>query len=252
MLKTDEWFGEWFDSPYYHILYRHRDELEAKRFIDKLAHYLCLQQDHIILDLACGKGRHAIYLNQLGFHVIGLDLSEQNIHYARQFENNRLKFYQHDMRNIWKKGVFDVVLNLFTSFGYFDSKIENQNAIQAMAQSLKKNGKLVIDFLNPYTVIHNLVPEQKTDIEGLTFNIKRYLSADGFIIKNIEFEQNNKKYRFQEKVKAVRRVEFLDYFEHAGLGVENIFGDYDLNDYVAEHSERMIFVVKNKINGHTV
>jgi SAM-dependent methyltransferase len=242
-LKTEEWFGEWFDSPYYHILYKHRDEDEARAFIDRLSVHMDLRPDHLILDLACGKGRHAIYLNQKGFNVVGLDLSTQNIAFARKFENNRLKFYQHDMRAIWKKEKFDIILNLFTSFGYFDTEQENQLAIGAMAKSLVKGGKLLIDFLNPYTVIHNLVPQEIRQVDGITFYIRKFLSENGYIIKDIEIEERNSKQYFQERVKAIRRVRFLEYFQKAGLTLNNIFGDYDLNDYKAEQSERMIFLL---------
>ena len=110
MLRTEEWFEQWFDSPYYHLLYRHRDEEEACRFIDRLVTALGLDRDEKILDLACGRGRHAVYLNRLGFDVTGLDLSPRNIGLARPFENERLRFYVHDMRQPWADGRFDLVL----------------------------------------------------------------------------------------------------------------------------------------------
>ena len=244
MLKTEEWFGEWFDSPYYHILYKHRDEEEARAFIDKLSDYLKLNAETLILDLACGKGRHAIYLNQQGYNVVGLDLAPQNIAFAKQYENDRLKFYQHDMREIWKKEKFNVILNLFTSFGYFDTENENKQAIDAMSGSLKKGGKILIDFLNPYTVIHNLVPREVQNIDGVTFYIRKFISEKGYIIKDIEIEDHEKQFHFQERVKAIRRVRFLEYFEHAGLTLVDIFGDYNLQEYKPESSERMIFLLK--------
>jgi SAM-dependent methyltransferase len=243
MLKNKEWFGEWFDSPYYHILYRHRDEEEARSFIDRLSAYLQLSRDHKILDLACGKGRHSIYLNQQGYEVVGLDLSPQNIAFARRFENDRLKFYVHDMRNTWTEDQFDYIFNLFTSFGYFETDEEHERAIYATGKSLKDEGKILIDFLNPYTVIHNLVPEEEKTIKGINFRIRKYLSTDQYIIKEIQFEDKGMKYDFKEKVKAIRRVKFLNYFEKAGLKLLDIFGDYDLNPYIAEKSERMIFLL---------
>ena len=158
-----EWFGEWFNSPYYHILYQNRDEVEAKHFIDKLTDYLGFDMNDQILDLACGKGRHSIYLNQNGFEVTGIDLSSENIKHAKQFENERLKFQEWDMRIPFRKDSFDYVLNLFTSFGYFETTEEHCNAIQSIAVSLKPGGKLLLDFLNPYVVVNNLVSaESKT------------------------------------------------------------------------------------------
>ncbi len=242
-IKTKEWFGEWFDSPYYHVLYQHRDKEEARTFIDRLISYFQFTKNDLIQDLACGQGRHAIYLNKKGFDVLGLDLSPQNIAHAKQFENERLEFYLHDMRFPWQGQKCDYILNMFTSFGYFETNGENQQAVSAIANSMKKGGKLLIDFLNPYTVINNLVPEEVKLINGIKFHICKYLSEE-YIVKDIAFEDNGKRYEFQERVKAIRRVKFLEYFEHANLEVLDLFGDYNLNPYVAEESERMIFVLK--------
>lgn len=243
MIKTKEWFGEWFDSPYYHVLYKHRDKEEAKAFIDTLTTYFRYSENDLIQDLACGKGRHAIYLNKKGFKVVGLDLSPRNIAFARRFENERLRFYVHDMRYLWKEERFDYVLNLFTSFGYFETKGENQQSISAIAEGLKKGGKLLIDFLNPYTVINNLVPKEIKRINGIDFHIQKFLCGE-YIVKDIKFEGKTKHYEFQEKVKAIRRVKFLEYFEYANLELIDLFGDYSLNPYIAEKSERMIFVLR--------
>lgn len=243
MYKTKEWFGEWFDSPYYHVLYKNRDDQEAKAFIGQLINYLQFQRNDLIQDLACGKGRHAIYLNKKGFNVIGLDLSQKNISFARQFENDRLKFHVHDMRFPWENNEFDYILNLFTSFGYFETKGENQQAISAIAAGMKKGGKLLIDFLNPYTVINNLVPEEVKRINGIDFHIRKFLKGE-YIVKDIRFQDKGESYNFQERVKAIRRVKFLEYFDHANLEVLDLFGDYNLNSYIAEKSERMIFVLR--------
>lgn len=243
MQKAKEWFSEWFDSHYYHILYKHRDHQEAESFIDNLKIYLHLKYHDQILDLACGKGRHAIYMNRLGFNVTGLDLAPKSISHARQFENDRLRFYVHDMRKIWKHNYFDYVFNLFTSFGYFNTDAEHQQAIKAMAENLKTGGKLLLDFLNTYKTIHNLVPKETKTIDGVTFHIFRNVT-DGFIIKKIRFEDEGKSYEFEERVKAISRMEFLSYFKNSGLHTEQIFGDYNLNLYVEKQSDRMIFLVK--------
>ncbi len=242
--QPKEWFGEWFDSPYYHILYRNRDYTEAQNFIDKIAGYLRLTPEDQILDLACGKGRHSIYLNEKGYNVIGVDLSQQNIAHANQYSNERLKFYRHDMRQIFRENIFDYVLNMFTSFGYFDKHDENQSAITAIAKGLKSEGCLLLDFLNPYKVIHNLVPEEVKEIGGVEFHITKHLSSDNYIVKDIRLDDQGKSYHYQERVKAIRRLEFLDFFKTAGLELIEVFGDYQLNPYDCDASDRMIFIVK--------
>ena len=114
-----QWFEEWFDTPYYHILYSNRDYREAENFLNLLTAFLKLEKKSSIIDLACGKGRHSIYLNKLGYKVLGLDLSEQSISYDKKFENESLEFRVHDMRNRIESEPVDSVFNLFTSFVYF-------------------------------------------------------------------------------------------------------------------------------------
>lgn len=243
MPQRKEWFGEWFDSPYYHILYHDRDHQEAQRFMDNLIVTLSPSSSDKILDVACGKGRHSIYLNKKGFDVTGFDLSEQNIEHAKEFENEHLHFCVHDMRYPIANSKFDVVLNLFTSFGYFNTEEENVTAIKAMTTALQSGGKFLLDFLNPYTVIHALKPTETKVIQGIEFRIRKYLSEDSFIIKEIEFEDKEQKYHYEERVRAIRRLDFLSYFREAGLLLENVYGDYDFNPYDAETSDRMIFVL---------
>lgn len=245
-MEDKEWFGEWFNSPYYHILYKHRDHEEAEHFIDNLIDYFGFKETDKILDLACGKGRHSIYLNSRGLNVTGIDLSPQSILHASQFQNSRLSFHVHDMRKVFREQEFDYILNLFTSFGYFDTEKENQDAVCAAAKNLKHNGKLLIDFLNPYKVVHNLVPEEVKTIEGIEFHITKHLSEDDFIVKDIRFSDKGHSFHFQERVKAIRRTKFMDYFETAGLQLQETFGDYELNGYNREQSDRMIFVLQNK------
>ncbi|MBK6265022.1 class I SAM-dependent methyltransferase [Marivirga sp. S37H4] len=238
-----EWFNEWFDSPYYHILYKDRDEAEARNFIKNLTSFLSIQKNDSVLDVACGKGRHSIYLNQLGFKVDGIDLSKQNIEIAKLSENENLHFEVHDMRHPYRKSHFDFAFNMFTSFGYFEIEQDNQRAISAIADALKSNGIFVLDFLNPYKVINNLVTEEIKEVEGIEFHINR--SFDGeHIIKDIAFTDSGKLFHFQEKVKAIRRLSFLDYFRNANLMPLETFGDYSLNEYQPEISNRMIFIAK--------
>lgn len=242
--KKKEWFDEWFNTIYYHILYKHRDDNEAVLFINNLISYFEIGNEDKILDLACGKGRHSIYLNQKGFDVEGIDLSEENIKYASQYENERLKFEVKDMRDIYKPNTFNYIFNLFTSFGYFDSKEANLNVIDTAITSLKQNGILLIDFLNPYVVINNLVESESKTIENITFNISRSFTKDEYILKQIEVNDHSQQFKFYEKVKAIRRQDFLNYFDKMGITVMDTFGDYNLNKYVMEESQRLIFVVK--------
>lgn len=244
MTKKEEWFGTWFNSPYYHILYKNRDFKEAERFLNNLVEELKPAKDATLLDLACGKGRHSIFLNSLGFQVKGVDLSPESIEHANEFANESLSFGVHDMREPLEES-FDYVLNLFTSFGYFETDQENQAAINTMANALRPGGKLVIDFMNAEKVISNLVKKENKEEEGVTFDIKREL-VDGHIYKHISFADEGKAYAFSEKVQALFSADFINYFNFAGLKLEGSFGNYDLEPFNKETSDRLILVASKK------
>ena len=145
MIKdTKDWFTSWFDTPYYHILYKERGFDEAHNFMENLTSYLNIPEEAKILDLACGKGRYSVYLNSIGYDVTGLDLSPHSIEHAKQFENETLHFDVHDMSQPYSQQ-FDAVFNLFTSFGYFENEEDNLNTIKAIKANLKErtNGKSI-------------------------------------------------------------------------------------------------------------
>ena len=133
----DTWFKDWFNSPYYHQLYAHRDEQEAANFIDKLVAHLQPTAGAKMLDVACGKGRHSMLLASNGFDVTGIDLSSESIAEALLSEDNHLHFYEHDMRLPFWVNYFDIAFNFFTSFGYFKTQREHDNAIRSIVTDRK-------------------------------------------------------------------------------------------------------------------
>lgn len=238
-METREWFKDWFDSKYYHILYKHRDESEAQLFIDALVRQLRLPEGARVLDLPCGKGRHSIYLAKKGFNVTGVDLSEQSIAYAKRLECGNLHFFVHDMRVPLRVNYFDAVLNLFTSIGYFERDTDNAKVISSAAKALKPGGTLVVDFMNAPKVIRGLVKEESKTIEGITFNIKRYVE-NGFIVKEIRFEDEGQSHLFTERVKALTQSDFETYFNSCGLKIIHLWGSYGLQDFDSRDSDRLI------------
>ena len=241
MIKdTKDWFASWFDTPFYHILYKHRDDKEAQAFMETLTSYLNIAEDGTILDLACGKGRHAVYLNSIGYNVTGIDLSPKSIAFAKKFENDKLHFDVHDMSKPYSQK-FNAVFNLFTSFGFFEDENDNLNTIKAIKANLKDYGIAVIDFLNADHVINNLVPEDTKTIDGIDFTLRRYLE-NGYIIKDISFEFENKTHNYQERVKAITLEDFKLMFNKANVQLLDVFGDYKLNKFNKFNSERLIMV----------
>lgn len=237
------WFESWFDSPYYHILYKDRDKEEAELFIDNLIHFLHPSPKAQFLDLACGKGRHAVYLNKKGFPTIGIDLSPESIAFASRFENENLQFYVQDMRKPFRINYFDYVLNLFTSFGYFEHEKDDMAVMNSICKMLKKNGTLVIDFMNVRCVQENIIPTQEKTINDISFKITKQIE-NNFIVKQIHFEDKGKAYHYQEKVKLLRLSDFERYLAAANLKIVNLFGNYQLQPFDCGASERLIIVAQ--------
>ncbi|WP_374550595.1 class I SAM-dependent methyltransferase [Flavobacterium sp.] len=240
--QQSSWYESWFDTKYYHILYKERNYREAQIFMDNLTQYLNLPEKAKVLDLACGKGRHSIYLNQLGYNVIGADLSENSIAEAKKNENETLHFVVHDKREPFEEK-FDAIFNLFTSFGYFENEEDDIKTLTAIKNSLSEYGFAVIDFMNSNYVIENLVENEVKEVEGITFYIKKYF-LDGYIIKEIDFEDDGKKHHYVEKVRAFTLEDFQRMFDQVGLYLLDIFGDYKLKKYYKNTSERLIMIFK--------
>ncbi len=236
------WFTSWFNTPYYHILYKDRNDKDAELFMSNITNFLQLPKDTHILDLPCGKGRHAVYLNSLGYRVTGADLSKNSITYAKQFENDRLEFLVKDMRQKFNYS-YDVVMNLFTSFGYFESDEEEINILSNIKDSLNQDGVFILDFLNVDYLRSSLVKEEIKIIDGIEFNIQRKIK-DGFILKHIDFYDKGVRHRYTEHVKYLDLKKFEVYFTAAGLRIFQTFGDYQLSRFNKNTSERLILLAQ--------
>lgn len=238
-----DWFSEWFDSKYYHILYKNRDFKEAERFISNIVQFIKLPAKAKTLDLACGKGRHSIFLNSLGYDVLGLDLATNSIEKAKAHESDTLQFGVHDMRDEIPHKNFKLILNAFTSFGYFSNPEDDVKTLTRVKNALAEDGYFVFDFLNAHQVIQNLVKEETKIVDNVTFHLKRFVKNKS-ICKTISFSAEGKELNFTERVDALYLEDFQEYFETVGLKIKHVFGDYDLNPFEKETSKRLILIVQ--------
>lgn len=230
----------WFNSDYYHILYKNRDKKEAEFFINNLIKKLKIKKNSKILDLACGVGRHSFYLNKKGMNVIGIDNSENNIKKAKKFENKFLKFKKKEMTEDYGQE-FDFIFNLFTSFGYINEK-HNLNTFKSINNSLINHGILVIDYLNVFKLKEELVEKETKKIGNIIFNIKRSFK-DNFIVKKIKIKDNNKIFYFEERVMELTKNDFQDYLKKFNFEILDVYGNYNLEKY-HKNSERLIMIIK--------
>jgi SAM-dependent methyltransferase len=228
----------------------------------RLTKLLKLDKNAQIMDLACGRGRHSMYLNQLGYRVTGVDLSDSSIAFAKAelrktaslvsnnekqsslnlIDASRIEFHVHNMTAAYDQ-TFDAVFNLFTSFGYFDDAADNLKTITAIRENLKPGGYGVIDFMNVSHVIKNLVKQNSKTEEGITFNNSRRFE-NGFIYKDISFRDNEHDYHFTERVSALTLEDFQGYFSAAGVELIEVYGNYHLEEFDKETSDRLIMIFR--------
>ncbi|MFN2457117.1 MAG: class I SAM-dependent methyltransferase [Chitinophagaceae bacterium] len=244
-MAATEWYKDWFNSPYYHKLYFERDDIEAKSFIKRLLVHLNPSPGSRMLDIACGKGRHSKFLAEQNYDVAGIDISIDSINYAKQFEVENLHFYLHDMRLLFWVNYFDYAFNFFTSFGYFNTQREHNDAMRTIAASLRPGGILVIDYLNVHYAEDHLKRDEIKQQDGATYTIQRWQDEHHFYKKIIVTDE-----ALQQPVIHTERVakfslhNFTDMLSLQKLQISQVFGNYELNGYDAIKTPRMIIIAK--------
>lgn len=245
MTENKPWFKDWFNSPYYHQLYFKRDKEEAIKFINKLIEYLKPGKESLMLDVACGRGRHSRILAALGFDVTGIDLAVESIKEAKKYETESLHFFVHDMRLPFWINYFDYAFNFFTSFGYFNTRREHDNSIRTIAQSIKPGGIFVLDYLNAHYAEDHLVHKSELKIDEVTYLITKWFDENHFYKKIIvEDEALKKPIEHQEKVAKFSLGDFTEMLAYHQLQVQEVFGDYSFNSYHVRNSPRMVIISK--------
>ena len=242
------WYKDWFNSHYYHLLYQHRDDEEAFRFIRLLIEYLKPTLGCTMVDIACGKGRHSRVLADLGYDVTGIDLSEASIEDAKLGEDEHLHFFVHDMRLPFSINYFEYAFNFFTSFGYFKTKREHDNSIRTIAQSLTPNGIFVIDYLNVHFEEERMERSRQITVEDVNFLITKWHDEEHFFkqIQITDTENISPKHLYTERVAKFSLGDFTEMLAYQGMQVQEVFGDYHLNRYHVKDSPRMIIIAKKK------
>ncbi len=242
--SESNWFKTWFDSDYYHKLYRHRNDEEACTFIDTLLYELRPPAGCYMLDLGCGAGRHSKYLAKKGFNVTGLDLSASSIRQAKKHETDFLQFQRHDMRVPFGSDRFHFVFNFFTSFGYFKNLNENEQVVTNISAALRNGGTVMFDYINVAYAEDHLVPVEEVEMDGVIYHINRW-ADNKFIYKRIAIQDGRMlPLEYVEKVARFHLDTFNNFFRLHQLKTIAVYGDYSLNDYDENKSKRMIIFAK--------
>jgi SAM-dependent methyltransferase len=259
-MANDSWYKTWFSSPDYLTLYKHRDTNDAKKIISLLFKNIKLKRSSKILDLACGNGRHSIFFVKRGFNVVGIDLSKFLISEAKKKLNgayskfkNRLTFEIKDMRNIQYVNEFDLVVNIFTSFGYFSKNSDNEKVIKEVSCALKHGGYFLFDFLNSKYIKNNLVPFDKTKFDSKVAIQIREIKKDILFKEIYIFSGRKPKHyypgiiHFTERIKLYTFSDFQKIFKKYNLKVLKTFGDYKGSKFKINKSKRLVLIAKKSL-----
>lgn len=252
--ETKHWYEKAFGRRYLEI-YGHRNEDEANRVLP-LVRRVCWPFGRAaslrVLDLACGAGRYSRLLAAEGHSVVGLDLSEELLLVAAAVlppdgQRHGPRFVRADMRCLPFSGAFDLVLNMFTSFGYFEDDSENALVLSELARALRAGGVFLIDYMNRPWVLATLVEKDSFERDGLWVEQFRRISPDGRRVeKEVLARGDGNEETFRETVRLFSRPEMEEMLERAGLAVEEVFGDYDCEPHTV-NSPRLILAGRKKV-----
>jgi SAM-dependent methyltransferase len=237
-----DWFEEWFGDDYLRI-YQHRDESEAEHAIQLISAQMRGRDIRAVLDLACGAGRHSQALCERWW-TVGLDLSAALLRVARK-DSADAPYVRADMRELpFMAESFDLVVNLFTSFGYFDDDREHARVLACLRTAMRPGGMLVIDFLNASQVRRNLVPYDCRVENGITIEQSRIISPDSrFVEKTIRLRERRREY--VERVRLLSAGDLERMLEAAGFEVASCFGDYAGSGWSENSPRTILFASRN-------
>jgi SAM-dependent methyltransferase len=232
------WYRTWFGTHYYKLLYGHRDHDDAEGWVRMIMDRLGLEAGSNVLDMACGRGRHARWFIKAGCQVTGIDISPESIADARADVPGGA-FLVHDIREPFAEARYDLVVCLFTSLGYFEAMEDDRRALAAAAMALRPGGWFVLDFMNSAKVVRELVGEECVQAAGVRFSITRRMEH-GQIVKRIDADDSGTVHHFEERVTALMPDQLEALVRQSGLRVMAITDGPVPEPFDVERSQRVV------------
>ncbi|MCH2372728.1 MAG: class I SAM-dependent methyltransferase [Planctomycetes bacterium] len=259
--NTTEDDTEWFKAAFndeYRLVYAGRTEDQAAREVECVVRELTISPSDRVLDLCCGHGRHLRALRKLGVGSFGVDLSlsllkslllQRADEHGAQSDADHPRIVRADMRSLPFAPAFDVVVNFFTSFGYFESESEHRQTLRQIAAALKPGGRFSVDLMNPQAAISTLQPLTERTVDRLEIvERRRYDAQRRRIEKQVTLKHPDwrEAKAYTESVRVFWRDEVEPLIESAGLRLEKVLGDFD-GRLLTEDAPRMILLGKKPL-----
>ena len=242
----NEWFEDWFSTEEYLYVYRHRNNDDAVDLFNLILKNIEIEPGAKVLDLACGAGRHSILFAKNGYDVTSVDLSENLLNVARKSAEElmlNINIIKSDLRLLNLADRFQLIINLFTSFGYFEQDFENEKIIKIVEQQLNENAYFVLDFFNVVHLKKNLIPISYDKVEEAIIRQERTFDQDRIVKKITVIKKNSERIYF-ESVRAYSKSELSRMILKNGLKIIKIFGDYSGNAFDEDNSSRIIIIAQ--------
>ncbi len=243
---NSEWFYTWFETEEYLNVYQHRNEAEAEDLVNLILRNISLPGSAKILDMACGTGRHSILFAKKGYSVTAVDLSKNMLSVAQEkaySENLNINFIQSDLRHFNYSEKFNLILNLFTSFGYFENDDDNLGILKLAYNHLMKNGYFILDYFNGYFLEQNLIRESVDPINNSEIIQRRRIDGNR-VIKEITIKDNGYSKNYLESVRMYYAEELNNMLTEIGFAIEKTFGDFQGSNFDKILSNRIILLAR--------
>jgi 2-polyprenyl-3-methyl-5-hydroxy-6-metoxy-1,4-benzoquinol methylase len=244
---VQKWYEEWFNTDEYLNVYRHRNEIDAGKLVDLIIKFVNIPPNGTVLDLACGAGRHSILFAKKGYKVTAVDLSINLLKVAKLSAEEQqvdIEFIQGDMRSFSINQKFDLVVNLFTSFGYFETDEDNFAVFTKAKDLLKPSGFFVFDYFNSHYLRNNLIPSSVDLFNGSRIEQIRRIEGER-VVKEISIRRGEGDERkYLESVRIYSKEEIVVELKNRGFEIDAVFGDFNGNPFTLESSPRIIIIAR--------
>jgi len=262
-MNEENWWQTMFDQRYLDTYLGGLTNERTNKEVDFYIKAAELDASDEILDLACGHGRHSIELAKRGFaHVTGSDYSDVFISKAvidAKQADVKVSFVQGDMKELPYTNEFDVVLLLFTAFGYFDDKT-NRDVLRQIYDSLKPGGRFLIDVVSAEAVIRRFKREGVLDNETSTPKIARQVEMSGHLTDETEWfdydiqvlhshrewHDDGKKKEYDYYLHVYTMQQYEQMLTNAGFSIDDTWGDTDGNPFNGEDDKSRTIILARK------